>query len=410
MAKSPKHRRWLWLLLLIVALAGYGWWAANRSLPALQPLTHLKPNQTSLALPLSTPDGRFNWPGSGQAAVAVVGSSNISTHGLQTPIAMASTAKLITALTVLHKKPLTSDLSGPVLTLSAADVALYRHYQSEDGSVVPVFAGEQISEYQVLQAMLLPSANNLSDSLATWAFGSLSAYSAYANSYVKQLGLHQTHIGSDASGFLPDSTTTASDLAHLGQLVMQQPVLKQIVSQTSATGLPGAGTITNVNRLLGQAGIVGIKTGNNDQDPGVFLGAATVSVTGHPVTVVTALLGSPSLWQAMSDSLSLVESAETNFATIQPLAAGAVVGDYRLPWGGTVTASLPVGLKVTVWSGEQLTAHVHLQPIPASASAGRTVGQLTTDASLVNDAQSLPIRLNNTPTTPSLWWRLTHPF
>jgi D-alanyl-D-alanine carboxypeptidase (penicillin-binding protein 5/6) len=387
----------------VLVLAGYGYWALARPLP------DLKPAHAMLQLPTSTPDGSFSWPTVGRAAVGIVGSNAIVSHGPQTPIAMASTAKLITALCVLHVKPLTADLSGPVLTLSASDAALYHQYAAMGGSVVSVAAGEQISEYQVLQAMLLPSANNLSDSLAIWAFGSLDNYATYANKYVVELGLKHTHVGSDASGLSGSTTTTATDLVRLGQLVMQQPTLKQIVAQPSAS-LPVAGTIHNVNQLLGRQNIIGIKTGNNDDDPGVFLGAATVSVNNHQAVVITALLGSSGLWVAMHDSLSLIASAQNNFATVVSLAGGAAVGEYRQPWGGSISAILPKGLKVTVWNGEQIQATVHLQPISVKSHTGQQIGQLKASASLVSGEQTLPITLSAAPSQPSKWWRLTHPF
>jgi D-alanyl-D-alanine carboxypeptidase (penicillin-binding protein 5/6) len=404
MVKKSRSRRWLWRTLLItLILSGYSWWSLARPLPALQPA------QATLQLPTTTPAGHFTWPAIGQAAVGIGGDDRIVSHGAQKPIAMASTAKLITALAVLHEKPLTADLSGPVLTLTANDVALYHQYAAQGGSVVRVAAGEQISEYQVLQAMMLPSSNNLSDSLAIWAFGSLSNYATYANKYLAQLGLKHTHVGSDASGLSASSTTTATDLVRLGQIVMEQPVLKQIVAQPNAD-LPVAGTIRNVNQLLGRQDIVGIKTGNNDEDPGVFLGAATATIGNHQATVITALLGSTSLWVAMHDSLALIASAQNNFATIQALASGSAVGNYRLPWGGSISAVLPTGLKVTVWSGEKVQATVHLQPISVKAHAGQQVGRIDVSASLVSNKQTLPAQLSATPSQPSTWWRLTHPF
>lgn len=389
-------------MLLIVM--GYVWYALARSLPALQP-THL-----SLSLPITTTSGSFSWPADGQTAVGIVGDSAITSHGSQKPIATASTAKLITALTVLHVKPLTTDLHGPMLTLSAHDVALYREYVAKDGSVVGVADGEQISEYQVLEAMLLPSANNLSDSLAEWAFGSLANYSAYANKYIVSLGLKHTHVGSDASGFSGSTTSTASDLVRLGQLVMQQPALKTIVAKPSASGLPVVGTIHNVNQILGVNGVIGIKTGNNTQDPGVFLGAARVPVNGQHPIIVTALLGSSSLWQAMHDSLGLIKSAEHNFAVQTLIHEQSVVGEYQLPWSGTVGAAISSNLKATVWPGETVKATVHLQPISLTAHPGQQVGTIVTQKSLVDTPRSVPIELTSAPAPPSLWWRLTHPF
>ncbi|HVW23257.1 MAG TPA: hypothetical protein VHB51_02125 [Candidatus Saccharimonadales bacterium] len=394
---------WLTLALLILAAAGYSWWALKQPLPALLPA------KAEISLQIGTPSGNFSWPAKGQAAVGVMGDANIQTNGPAQPVAMASTAKLITALCVLQQKPLTSDLSGPVLTLHADDLAYYQSYVAVGGSVVPVAVGEQISEYQALQAMLLPSANNIADSLAKWAFGSLDAYSNYANSYLKHHGLSQTHVGADASGLLPDSTSTATDLVKIGQLVMQNPTLKQIVGQASADSIPNVGTIGNVNQLLGVDSIIGIKTGNNDQDPGVFLGAAQPQVSGHQPVIITAILGSSSLFQALHDSKILIESAEHNFATITAVQGGDIVGQYRQPWGGQLSASLSSGLNTTVWNGSDLRAVVKLQPIQATAKSGEPVGNLTIKPSLVSNQQQVSIKLDGTPTKPTVWWRLTHP-
>ena len=175
---------------------------------------------------------------------------------------MASEAKLITALAVLKKYPLALNQAGPAITLGPSDVAIYDKYQSENGSDLVVVNGEKLTEYQMLQAMLLPSADNIADSLAIWAFGSLTDYTVFANQYVKSQGLSETTVGSDASGFDPSSMTTAANLVNIGQLVMTNPVLASIVGQPTATGFPVVGTIKNVNLVLGKDNIIGIKTGN----------------------------------------------------------------------------------------------------------------------------------------------------
>ena len=112
-------------------------------------------------------------------------------------------------------------------------MALYDNYASQDGSVVVVSEGEQISEYQALQAMLLPSANNMADTLAVWAYGSMDNYLAYANNLATSLSLKQTHLA-DASGFSAQTVSSASDLVELAQTAMNDPVLTQIVSQRQA--------------------------------------------------------------------------------------------------------------------------------------------------------------------------------
>jgi D-alanyl-D-alanine carboxypeptidase (penicillin-binding protein 5/6) len=390
------------LLLIVVVAGGYVDRAVRRALPLLQP-TH-----RSVQLQTRTPALRLAWPRE-PSAVGIVGGSIILTHGARAPTAIASTAKLITALSVLHEKPLAAGQQGPTITLGAADVALYNTYKAEAGSVVAVKAGEHISEYQMLETMLLPSAKNMADSLATWAFGSLNAYAGFAKAYVTQLGLTHTHVGSDASGFDPNTTSTASDLVKLGEAAMQNPVLARIVGQSTARDIPVAGAVKNLNSLLGTAGIVGVKTGNTNQAGGVFISAAKVSVNARPVTIVTAVLDAPTLLDALRNSLPLVQSAEASFQPLSIIIADTVVGHYRQPWGGTIAAIASRNLTIDEWDGSVIPSTLALQPILANARAGQTVGSLSTTATSLADRYSVGVTLKTPPSKPSLWWRLLHP-
>lgn len=396
-------RRGFCLLVVIVLLAGYTGWAIQRPLPLLQPLG------TSTAFSSSVGGSKLVWPGNGQAAVGVMGTPILETNGGQAAAPIASAAKMITALTILRTKPLAIGESGPTITLTASDVALYNAYVAHQGSVVPVNAGERISQYQMLQAILLPSANNMADSLAIWAFGSLEAYATAANSYVSGLGLTQTHIGSDASGLAPSTTSSAQDLVALGKLAMQNPVMAQIVGQSTASGLPIVNTVKNVNFLLGTSSIVGIKTGNTDEAGGVFVAAARFSINNKPVTIVTAVVGAPSLFVAMKTSLALVSSAQTNFKSVPIITKGTTVGHYDLPWGGSTAAIASRDLNATTWTGNPIPSPVKLQPLPKDAQADQIVGSLTIPESAINQKQSIPIKLQTTPSQPTTWWRLTHP-
>jgi len=406
--KQPKKRQrakrglW-WLTLLIVILGGYCFWILR------EPVAAINPTVASFQLSLKTPNPDLAWPSTGQSAVSLNTIDDIQSHGVQKPAPTASVAKIITALCVLKAKPLSAGQQGPTLTLTATDEALYDTYLAQEGSVIPVQAGEQITEYQMLQAVLLPSANNIADSLAIWTFGSLKAYNAYATSYVHSLGLTNTQIGSDASGFAPDTLSTAHDLIVLGKQAMQNPILAQIVGQTTASGIPQVGTIDNVNQLLDMNGIVGIKTGNTDQAGGVFLAAALADVAGQKVIIVTALMGAPTLFQAMRDSLPLIASAQTNFKPVTVLKRGAIVGSYRQPWGSTINAVVSKDVTVTTWNGGTVRASVELSSITASVPNGQQVGTVSTPKTPLTAAQHVPVTLRQAPTQPPVMWRLMHP-
>lgn len=397
-------RRLLYLGIVIILAASYVDWTLARPLPAIAPVAGL----TTLASAPTT--AQLAWPASGQAAVGIVGTPILDTHGSQTSAPIASAAKLITALTILRQKPLKFGEQGPIITLTAGDAAIYNSYVAQHGSVVPAVAGEQISQYQMLQAIMLPSANNMADSLAIWAFGSLNSYGQAATRYLTGLGLSQTHVGSDASGLAPSTTSSAHDLVILGEIAMQNPVLAAIAGQPSADGLPIAGTIKNVNFLLGSDNIIGIKTGNTDEAGGVFVSASRVVVNQKPQTIVTAVVGQPTLFSALKNSQTLIRSAQTNFKPVQITAAGIAVRGYALPWGGHAAAAASQNLALTTWAGSTVTAYVGSRPIAADAEAGQIVGSISPQTSILYDKQSIPIKLTAAVQPPTAWWRLSHPF
>lgn len=371
-------------------------------------LTKSAPKANAILTDLHTPKTaavNLDWPATGQAAVGTTQDGLLETNGAQTPVPTASVAKVITALAVLKQKPLSGNDQGPTITLGSDDVAIYNRYVAEDGSVVPVTAGMQISEHEALQAMMLPSANNIADSLAIWAFGSLSAYSNYANDFVKTLGMVQTTIGSDASGFLPGTTSTASDLFKLAQAAVNNPVLSDIVSERLAD-TPNFGTLYNVDTLIGSNGIVGIKTGNTDQAGGVFIFAAKHIVGGQNKTIIGAVAGDSDLSSALSDSQGLIESVDANFQEYLVVKAGQTVATYKTKWGTTASAAASKTIDLYVWKNKSVKVSKDIKSLGAPAAAGAQVGtiQVNTGGSTV----STPVILKNDIKKPPISWRLTH--
>ncbi|MHA7304440.1 D-alanyl-D-alanine carboxypeptidase family protein [Arthrobacter sp. TMN-49] len=223
----------------------------------------------------------------------------------------ASTAKVITALTVLQKHPLEAGKDGDKVVLDAADVKLYDNYVANGGSYVPVYDGMTMSMHSMLEAMLLPSANNIADTLAVWAFGSMDAYQEEATRYVKSLGMNTTTIGSDASGYDPATTSTPGDLALLARAAMKTPVIAEVVAKKSAD-IPSYGPVQNTNWLLGSNGVIGLKTGTSPQAGGVFMFAANVSIKGQKTLVVGAVMGAgDSSAEAMQQTTKLLASVQT---------------------------------------------------------------------------------------------------
>lgn len=252
------------------------------------------------------------WPHYGQAAYGVKENGVLAkSESQQKPVPVASLAKVITALAILKQKPLNPGEQGPLLTLGEEDVESYNKHLQKDGSVTLVEVGEQITQYEAMLAMMLPSSNNMSESLARWAFGSEEAYVKYANKMVKDLGLTNTTVA-DASGFSPLTVSTADDMVKLGIIYMQNPVLKQIALMPEAK-IPVAGIIPNYNSPLNKDGVVGIKVGYTDEAGRSFLVA---SLRKDGSVTAAAALGAPDLRTAMADAINVLNAGNTGYDKI----------------------------------------------------------------------------------------------
>lgn len=390
--KNPYRRIGFLLLIILIAFEAFLY---------AQPIASLKP----IVLPLTTPNtdaATMPWPAYGQSALGALGFNYVASSGQPKPTPIASIAKMITALCVLQQKPLKAGEQGPTITLSAADVGYYQNYVNNDGSVVAVQSGEQISEYQALQAMILPSANNMADSLATWAFGSVSAYTDYANKYLASIQASNSHAA-DASGFSPQTVSSAVDLVKIGKLSLTDPVLAQIVNQKQGV-VPVAGTIYNTNWLLGTDGIVGIKTGNTSEAGGCFLFAATHNLSGQNVTVVGAVLNAPDLVTSMQDAHKIIQAGDANFQMIAAVHAGQLVARYYPKWQAAVNVIAQKDAMVLVWKGQPVAVSSAISSIKAPAASESIVGKVSASADL--QKASSPAVLSQEIKSPPLKWRL----
>ncbi len=230
------------------------------------------------------------WPAQGQAAVQV-GRSQVHAGPNQHAAGIASVAKVMTAYLVLHDHPLRPGQDGPTITLTDADVADTDRRRRQDESVVPIAAGEQLTELQALQALLLPSANNIAAVLARWDAGSTDRFVARMNATARSLGMSHTRY-TDASGYDDATVSTAADQVRIVDRAMRLPVFATIVATPSAT-LPVAGTVHNTNTLLGHDGFVGVKTGSTAAAGGCFAFRAIRWNDGKQTTITGVVLGQP---------------------------------------------------------------------------------------------------------------------
>jgi D-alanyl-D-alanine carboxypeptidase (penicillin-binding protein 5/6) len=342
------------------------------------------------------------WPATGSGAVGASDLGLIATSGDVAPAPAASVAKVMTALVLLLDKPLERGQTGPTLVITDQDVETYMADAAQQQSVVPVTAGEQLNEFQALEALLVPSGNNIAETLARWDAGSVSAFVARMNE--RAAALHLTHTTfRDPAGVSLATVSTPADLVTLGMAAMQQGVLAQIVSLPQTT-LPVAGTVYNVNGVLGQNGIVGIKTGVNAGAN--FLFAASATIDGHALTLYGCVMGQPTLDTAFNAAEALIVTME-NALKVRPIVSrNDAVGVYETAWGSRSELVATQDLTLVEWPGMTLREKLAAQtlavdrPVAAGLPAGTlhvTLGDQQADVALVTAASLDP---------PGVTWRL----
>jgi D-alanyl-D-alanine carboxypeptidase (penicillin-binding protein 5/6) len=231
------------------------------------------------------------WPAYGQAAFVQRGQSQVQAGPNQHTAAIASVAKVMTAYLVLRDHPLRLGEDGPTITLTDADVADTDRRLRQRESIVSIAAGERLTERQALQALLLPSANNIAAALARWDAGSAARFVARMNATARSLGMTHTRY-TDPSGYDDATVSTAADQVRIVDRAMRLPVFASIVATPSAT-LPVAGIVHNTNTLVGRNGFVGVKTGSDDAAGGCFAFRAIRWTDGERTTITGVVLGQP---------------------------------------------------------------------------------------------------------------------
>lgn len=387
-------------ILVLVVLLGTGGYLVNQySLPV--PGVEARPRleaKRDIGSPPPLP-----WPVKGSAAVSVKDFGLLGAEGDQAPRPIASTAKIMTAILMLEDRPLETGQSGPEVTITQQDVADYLRDAGQDQSVVPVKAGDKLTEQQLLQALLLPSGNNIADIIAKWDAGTRDAFILKMNSKANALGMTKTHYD-DASGFSPKTVSTPSDLLVLGAHAMTNPVFRQTVAMAQTT-LPVAGVVKNVNTILGKDGNIGIKTGTTDEAGGCFVSASTQQVAGRPMEVYAAVLGQDHRDDALDSTMALSRAVASNFQQAKLLSRGDVMATLVPAWGDPVDVVPSQDVETLVWPGSTLNSTLRLSPIQAPLPAGAKVGTVTLE--IGKQSQQIDVVTTGPIPEPTWQWRVT---
>lgn len=394
-----KYIKTIILIVIIILIGGLIFWISKKPMPTLD----------ATSVNIETPKANVSaitWPANGQSAIGVKGYGVVATNGEQKGVPIASIAKTMLALSVLQKKPLAMGEQGPQVNFTQSDIDKYNDFLAQNQSVVPIAIDEPITEYQALQALMLPSGNNIADALAAWAFGSVNNYLDFANEQAKSWGLTETHFA-DASGFSPKTVSSAQDLVMLGEHVYDEPVLADVVSQSEVT-LPVAGTVYNVNTLLGQENIIGIKTGNTDEAGGCFLFATKNNIDGQDVTIISAILGDTDLATVLYDSLVFAQNNSQSLELLNIITKDQVVGQFDVPWKNSVNVISEEDVAIMSAKGSEINIDTNINQVNHAMKKGDKVGEITIKSA--NATKIVPLVLADPIPAPSFFWKLSNLF
>jgi len=387
-------------LAIIVVIGALGAWNYFRPIPAVAATTSLHTQDT---VPGAVP--AIRWPSTGAAAMGASGLGLIASSGNEKPVAAASVTKVMTALVILGDKPLQPDQKGPSITITDADVQSYQAALANKESVVEVRAGEVLTEFELLEGLLIPSANNFAELLARWDAGSVDSFVASMNKKAGELDLTQTTFA-DASGASPATVSTPSDLMTLGMEAMKLEVFAQIVAMPQAD-LPVAGTVYNVDAVLGQSGIVGIKTGSGLAEGANFLFAATSQVDGHPLMLYGCVMSQPTLARALAAAKVLLASMQASLHVRRVIARNQAVASYVTPWGGQADLLSTVDVDLVEWPGMILRQRLDSRPLVIDKPIDSGTPEGSEHVVLGDYSFDVPLVTGSALFPPGRLWRLT---
>lgn len=298
--------------------------------------------------------------------------------------APASTTKMATALVVRRH---VEDLEGTTVTVEGGDTV------EPPFSTMGLQAGDVLTVQDLLYGLLLPSGNDAAKALARSVGAQLpggeadpvATFVQAMNDLCAELGANNTTFVNPAGEDQEGQLSTAHDLARLATAVLNDPVLAEVVRTPSIEVTYGGEaerrlTLENTNQLLGETGIIGVKTGSTDDAGGCLVVGAEYSERNRVVLVV---LGSdleyagdapePSEDARFLDMLEMIQGLNEDYDWLAADDPEAVPGLREALAAWEVTMDDAADLVLPADQEDELTFKLRLGP---EAKPGEEVGRV----------------------------------
>jgi len=314
-SQSPLIRCLLLLALAVAALSPIG--------------TPVRANAPSTAFVLQPPEV------TAKAVFAIDVTAGVELYALNADKRRppASTTKIATALVVVRA---VKDLSEAV-TIETSDIADI----SPDESQMGLIPGDMLTIEQLLYGLMIQSGNDAAAVLARVVGAKLlgddgegdprERFVEEMNNLAAELKLENTHFTNPSGLYHREHYSTARDLAALAAAALQNETIATIVKQrqetiTSLASPPNVYDLRTTNRLLGEKGIHGVKTGSLPEAGACLVVAKTMHGKNRVIVVV---LGSdyeydesgfidPEADRRWDDTRTILDALERDFRWISP--------------------------------------------------------------------------------------------
>lgn len=251
----------------------------------------------------------------------------------------ASTTKIMTAILTLEK----CNLSDTAVVSHNAVFSIPSGY-----STASLVEGEVLTIEQLLNVLLIPSANDAAVVLAEHIAGSVEAFSDMMNSKAVELGCLNTHFVNPNGIHNENHYSTAYDLALIGRYAMQFPTFKEISSKTRYT-LPITNAYSKEDRIFNTTNdlikpnysssptnyyykyATGGKTGYTDPAGQCIVATATKDNISLIAVTLHGDFTEDNLSQRALDCKALFEYGFNNFSMVSIAQKGDVASNMKVP-------------------------------------------------------------------------------
>jgi len=316
---------------------------------------------------------------------------------------IASTTKLMTALLTLERSRSSRVFRGSDYQAGPAE------------SKINLRPGERMRVGDLLEALLLESANDAAVALAQGVSGSREAFVSDMNARARELGLRGTSYANPIGLDDPANYSTAADLATLARRLLRNRRFSSIVRMPNAELRSGSRprTVRNRNELVreGTFGVTGVKTGHTGSAGFVLVGSAQAP---NGARVVSVVLGEPSEAARDAESLAALRWGVAQYRRVPVLRADSPLARTRVELRSERVPLAPArDLSLTLRRGQRARKHVRApNEVEGPLRAGRRVGtvdvikggRVVRRVALVTTADvpaaSLPRRILHSPAAP----------